>query len=120
MNVQHYKERLLELEKTLSARTERAVADGRRELIDSAHDVGDTSVADEAVAEAFSEADRGSTTLKQVIDALARVDNGTFGTCVVDGEPIDEKRLEAVPWTPYCLKHEAQLEASSGSKTPTL
>jgi DnaK suppressor protein len=120
MNVQHYKERLLELKKTLSARTERAGADGRREFIDSAHDVGDTSVADEAASEAFSEADRDSTLLKQVIDALTRVDNGTFGTCVVDGEPIDEKRLDAVPWTPYCLKHEALLEASSGSRMPTL
>ena len=47
-------------------------------------------------------------------------DAGTFGTCVVDGGPIEEKRLDAVPWTRYCLKHEALLEASSGSKTPTL
>lgn len=29
----------------------------------------------------------------------------TYGICIVDGEPIDEGRLEAVPWTPYCRKH---------------
>jgi len=120
MNVQHYKERLLELKKTLSARTGRAMADGRQDFLDSAHDAGDASVADEGASEAFSEADQQSATLKQVIDALNRVDNGTYGLCVVDGKPIDEKRLEAVPWTPYCRKHEQALEASSGAKMPTL
>jgi DnaK suppressor protein len=119
MNVQHYKDRLLDLEKTLSARTGRAIADGRGEFIDSAHDVGDSSVADEAASAEFTEADRDSTQLKLVRDALARVDSGTFGTCIVDGGPIEEKRLDALPWTPYCLKHEQLLEAPSASTTPT-
>jgi len=120
MNVQHYKERLLDLARTLSARTRRERADGRGEFIDSAHDVGDASVADETASEAFTEADRNSNVLQQIHDALARVDAGTFGVCIVGGEPIEEKRLDAVPWTPYCMKHERLLEASSGSKTPTL
>jgi DnaK suppressor protein len=120
MNVQHYKERLLDLETTLSARTGRAIADARREFIDSAHDVGEASVADEVASESFTEADHDSILLKQVRDALARIDDGTFGTCTVDGGPIEEKRLDAVPWTPYCLKHEQLLEAASGLKTPSL
>jgi DnaK suppressor protein len=120
MNVQHYKDRLLELEKTLSARTGRAVADGRETLIDSARDVGDDSVADELASEAFAEADRDSTVLKQVREALARIEDGTYGRCIVDGGPIEEKRLEALPWTPYCLKHEQLLEAPSASKSTTL
>jgi hypothetical protein len=45
---------------------------------------------------------------------------GTFGLCIVDGGPIEEQRLDTVPWTPYCPRHEQSLEASSGSKTPTL
>jgi DnaK suppressor protein len=120
MNVQHYKDRLLDLKNRLAALTEREVADGRREFIDSAHDVGDASVADEVASEAFTQADHNSAILKQVNDALTRVDDGTFGRCVVDGEPIDEKRLDAVPWTPYCLKHAELLEASAGSRMPTL
>jgi DnaK suppressor protein len=120
MNVQHYKQRLVDLEKTLSAQAGRAAADGRREFIDSAHDVGEAGAADEAASEEFTEAERASTVLKQVRDALARVGDGTFGKCIVDGEPIEEKRLDAVPWSPYCLKHEQLLEASSPSRTPTL
>jgi len=120
MNVQHYKQRLLDLEKTLSARTGRAVAEGRGEFIDSAHDVADASVADEVASEQFTEAEQDSAVLQQVRDALTRVDAGTFGTCVVDGGPIEEQRLDAVPWTSYCLKHEQLRDAATPSSTPTL
>ena len=120
MNTDKYKNELLALERSLSARAGRAVTDGRRELIDSAYDSGDASVADEAASEAFTEADRDSTQLRQVREALARIDAGTFGACLVDGGPIEEKRLDAVPWTPYCLKHEQAREMSSPPRTPTL
>lgn len=35
--------------------------------------------------------------------ALKRVEDGSYGTCVVCGEEIEPKRLEAVPWTPMCV-----------------
>ena len=120
MNIQHYKRRLLDLEKTLSARISRETDNGRGEFIDSAHDVGDASVADEAASEEFTEAEYNANVLQQVRDALGRVEAGTFGTCIIDGGPIEEKRLEAVPWTPYCLKHAERLEAAALSRTPTL
>src|SRR4051812_45345965 len=114
MNIQHYKARLSELEKELLARTARAVAEGRQQVGDAARDAGDASIADQAASEAFSEADRDASVLQQVTDALLRVDNGTFGQCTVDGEPIEEKRLEAVPWTPYCRRHAEAMETSVG------
>ena len=119
MNVQQYKHRLVDLEKTLSARTGREVADGRREYLESAHDLGEASLADEVASEKFTEAEADSNVLSQVRDALARIDDGTFGKCIVDGGPIETKRLDAVPWTPYCLKHERRREGPS-SKMPTL
>ena len=120
MNIQHYKQRLLDLEKTLSARIDQETDNGRREFIDSAHDVGDASVADEVASEEFAEGEHNTEVLQQVRDALSRVEDGTFGTCVVDGGPIEEQRLEAVPWTPYCLKHAERLEVAASSRTPTL
>jgi len=119
MNFEQYKHRLLDLQKTLSARTGREVADGRREFLESAHDLGEASLADEVASEKFTEAEADSTVLNQVRDALARIDEGTFGKCIVDGGPIEKKRLDAVPWTPYCLKHERRREGTP-SKTPTL
>ena len=56
----------------------------------------------------------------QVRAALRRIDNGTYGRCVVDGEPIDAKRHESVPWTPYGLKHELQFEERARIRTPSL
>ena len=119
MNIQHYKQRLLDLEKTLSTRIGQEADQGRGEFIDSAHDVGDASVADEVASEEFTEAEHNSDVLQQVRDALGRVADGTFGTCIVDGGPIEEQRLDAVPWTSYCLKHEQLRDAATPSGTPT-
>jgi DnaK suppressor protein len=120
MNTEHYKQRLLDLEATLSARIGRQADQGRGEFIDVAHDVGDASVADERASEEFAEAEQNGDVLQQVRDALGRLTDGTFGTCVVDGGPIEEQRLEAVPWTPYCLKHAKGREVAASSRTPTM
>jgi RNA polymerase-binding transcription factor len=119
MNVQQYKRRLLDLEARLSGRTTRARENARAQAQDSPGDAGDASVADEGESEEFTEAELDATVLQQVRDALRRIDDGSFGRCVVDGAPIEEKRLEAVPWTPYCLKHQKLLEAASRPR-PTL
>jgi len=47
--------------------------------------------------------DRESRLLRQILRALSRIENGTFGTCVHCDEEISRKRLAAVPWTPFCL-----------------
>jgi DnaK suppressor protein len=38
-----------------------------------------------------------------VEEALGRIRNGTFGQCIQCDEEMQQKRLEAVPWTRYCL-----------------
>lgn len=48
--------------------------------------------------------------LTEIEQALVRLDNGTYGTCIVCGQPIPEKRLEAIPWAARCIKDEEQLE----------
>lgn len=35
--------------------------------------------------------------IAEIDAALARIDNGTYGTCVVSGKPIPKERLEAIP-----------------------
>ena len=121
VDTQHYRERLLELEKDLSGQLDRGTALGREQTADSSRDTGDAGAADEAASEDFNEAEADSTVLKQVRDALRRIDAGTFGQCVVDGGPIEAKRLEAMPWTPYCLRHQTLLEAAAAQpRMPTL
>jgi DnaK suppressor protein len=119
LNVPEYKRRLLALETRLSARLSREVEAAREQTSDSPGDAGDASVVDEGEAEDFTEAELDATVLQQVRDALRRIDDGTFGRCVVDGAVIEPKRLEAIPWTSYCLKHQKLLEAASRPMTPT-
>ena len=120
MSPQHYKQRLLDLETALSARIGREANRSRSEFIDAAHDAGDASVADERASQEFTEAEHNGDVLQQVRDALGRLADGTFGKCIVDGGPIEEPRLEAVPWSAYCLKHATRLEAAASSRTPTM
>lgn len=119
MNTTHYKQRLLDLEETLSARIDRALAKGGGPET-SVGDTGDASMADATADEEFTGAERDSAVRTQVREALVRIGDGTFGKCIVDGGPIDEKRLEAMPWTPYCVVHERQVEGASPPKLPTL
>ena len=42
-------------------------------------------------------------TLAQIDRALARLDDGTYGTCERCGEPIAEERLRARPWATLCI-----------------
>lgn len=40
--------------------------------------------------------------LRQILAAMRRVEDGSYGECLDCGEPIDERRLLAMPATPYC------------------
>jgi DnaK suppressor protein len=53
---------------------------------------------------------RLETQLAQIRGALARVDEGAFGRCALCGEPVDARRLEMVPETPFCVGCQTQLE----------
>src|SRR3989344_4703913 len=43
--------------------------------------------------------------LRDINDALVRVETGKFGKCTVGGENIDEARLRANPAAATCIKH---------------
>ena len=40
---------------------------------------------------------------RSVAMALTRIRDGSYGTCVYCGNDIARRRLEAVPWTPFCI-----------------
>jgi len=120
VNIDEYKRRLLAEEQRLLSRMGRAGTEARESSDDAVHDAGEASVGDVLKEEEFTEADVDWRTLGQVRDALGRIEDGTFGRCVVDGGPIEEERLRAVPWTPLCAKHARLTEASRRQRTPTL
>ena len=48
--------------------------------------------------------DRESSLLRGVRGALARIADGSYGICMHCEEEIKPKRLDAVPWTKYCIR----------------
>jgi DnaK suppressor protein len=48
-------------------------------------------------------------------EALKRLEHKEFGVCQLCGQDVGAKRLEAIPWTPYCIdcqeKAEEELKA---------
>lgn len=70
---------------------------------ESAQDMADraTSAYTKEFAYSLSENDRK--TLLLIDQALDRLDAGSYGVCANCGRPVQEKRLEAVPWARYCI-----------------
>jgi DnaK suppressor protein len=120
MKLSPYKRGLIAKERELVERMKKAGVSAREATDEPVRDLGDESVMDELKEVHFMEADPDWQVLRQVREALERIERGTFGKCLVDGEPIEGKRLKVVPWTPYCLKHQQLSEEMSASHTPTL
>ena len=90
----------------------------QRELIDSyqrdkaagnaSPDDGIQDLADKAASAYskelnFSLSDAERNLLMLIEEAFNRMKDGNYGTCTNCGAEIGEKRLHAVPWTPFCI-----------------
>ena len=58
----------------------------------------------------FAHSTHGQRLLRMVTEALERIDEGTYGECMACESEINSRRLEAVPWTRYCLRCQERLE----------
>src|SRR5450631_1736521 len=65
---------------------------------------------------AIGNIERESSRLREVRDALRRIDAGTFGSCVECEADINPKRLAAIPWASSCIV--CQEAADREQKTP--
>lgn len=48
--------------------------------------------------------------IKEIDDALKRIDEGTYGVCELTGKPIKIDRLEELPWARYSIEAARELE----------
>ncbi len=64
----------------------------------------------EAKTAALELSTREFRSLENVRAALQRLDEGTYGICVICEEPIEEARLRAIPETPYCIRDAELIE----------
>jgi RNA polymerase-binding transcription factor DksA len=89
----------------------RFAADSRADTVDADYEGAlsqhpadhGTDVADSMDAELL--ADTVAVQRRSVLDALNRIDEGSYGSCAVCGQAIDEERLEARPEAVTCREH---------------
>jgi DnaK suppressor protein len=99
-----YRDRLLARREGLFRQVTEAEMSSRERDLEATQDPADmaANAYTKELLISMSANDRGLLAL--IDEALHRIETGGFGECVNCGEPVPEKRLEAVPWARYCLK----------------
>ncbi len=102
MDTEAVRIRLLRQREELQMRARRASADLRHETDPLSADFAEqvTQRESDEVLGLISESAREE--LRQIQAALQRLDAGRYSTCAVCGQPIEEGRLAAVPYTDRC------------------
>jgi DnaK suppressor protein len=77
---------------------------------DGPHDSVDVCVINLSRESLFERSSAKRQLLNHITVALRRIDDGSFGVCSECGEPINRKRLQAMPWTSYCLHCQEEME----------
>jgi RNA polymerase-binding transcription factor len=109
-SVRRYKERLLQQKRLLEHSTLSAVEQGRETVSEDTQDSADQAVLSYQKEFLFTRGTHDHGQLGLVKDALVRLQEGSFGECVHCGAQIGAKRLEALPWTPYCIACQEKME----------
>ena len=101
----------------------KSLEDMRRELLDEMRvqierarekdhmgDLGDYATADMAAEYAHLFGERLRRRLQMIEDALDGIENGDYGICEECEEPINEKRLQLMPFALFCVRCQSELE----------
>jgi DnaK suppressor protein len=105
-----FEERLRHQQRQLERTMLSAAKEGRRTVADDTLDVADQAVLSYQKELLFTQGTEGHSQMSLVRLALERLHEGTFGECLHCGKAIGEKRLEALPWTPYCIECQEKIE----------
>ena len=105
-----FKKRLEDRQRELRQNVTRTEQDGRAADMDTAQDIADRASSSYQKEFLFHQSSSERQTLQMVEGALSRIREGTFGECISCGNEINSKRLEAVPWTRYCIACQEKLE----------
>src|SRR5689334_25060379 len=98
---QIYEDALRRKQQELVDSYERDRAAGNYQPDDGIQDLADKAASAYSKELNFSLSDAERITLVQIEEALDRTESGEFGICTNCGPTIGEKRLQAIPWTPF-------------------
>ena len=118
------KKRLEQFKKKLETRqvelrriVTRTEHDGRTTDEEVAQDIADKAANSYTKEFLFHQSNSERQLLQLVEGALDRIREGSFGHCISCGAEINAKRLDAVPWTRYCIACQEKVEQGQLEET---
>ena len=109
LNTEHFRDLLLERRSRVSNALHHLHEQNSNSLEEETEEeTYDNHLADSATATLNREIDytleeNSEHVLSAIEEALSRIEEGTFGTCVRCGRAIAEERLEAIPYATRCI-----------------
>jgi DnaK suppressor protein len=108
--LEYYKKKLTTRREELVRAITRTEQEGREADEDTTVDMAD-KVANSYTKEfLFGQTHNDRSLLALVDQALNRIKDGSYGECNSCHEELQQKRLEAVPWTRYCITCQEKTE----------
>jgi DnaK suppressor protein len=99
-----YKDKLLVRREGLVGQVQAAEAYSRERDAEATQDPADMAANAYTKELMMSMSTNDRQLLESIDGALHRIEEGAYGKCIHCGEPILEKRLDAVPWARHCLR----------------
>jgi len=108
--LEQFQKKLLHKQQELVQAVARNEQDGRSADEEATQDIADKATNSYTKEFLFHQSNTDRTQLQLVIDALARIREGSFGECASCGEELNLKRLDAVPWASLCINCQEKVE----------
>ena len=102
--VELYRKRLLEKQEELTRSVSKSDQDGRQADEEGTQDIADKAANAYTKEFLFHQSNDNRQILTLVNEALERIRDGSYGTCLVCNQEVQIKRLEAVPWARHCIE----------------
>jgi DnaK suppressor protein len=108
--LEYYKKKLSTRREELMKTIARTEEEGRQADDDPTVDLADKAANSYTKEFLFGMTNTDRTILNMIDDALKRIKINEYGTCANCQEEMQQKRLEAVPWTKHCITCQEKLE----------
>lgn len=106
----YFRKKLLEKQRQLVEDVGKSALYGKGQEDDSIKDLGDQATTAYTREFLFELGNGDRRLLKEVTQALQRLEDGSFGLCERCNEPIADKRLDALPFARHCINCQRVVE----------
>lgn len=113
---EEFRKLLLERKNSIIRKLSQFYHESKEIEIDTALDVADKAETSYTKEFLLGLTDSEREQLQLIDQALDRLEKGEYGLCQVCHREIGKKRLQIIPWTPYCINCQEKIERGASAK----